>query len=147
MELFHFWLSSFRKYRPAKLDQLLNNLMKYWAYGVKLPLKPFVLHNVNFKSSLINLKSVKIVKKIFLKMSRNRNIVFYDLKSQFLVVFFSSYLHPLVFKIPFSDHKFSKISNFIFFLLANTTPSSIANLIFYMPLVPWYVTYFNILST
>ena len=80
-------------------------------------------------------------------MSRYRNIIFYDFKFQFLVIFFSSYLHRLVFKIPFPDHIFPKISNFIFCLLANATPPSIANLTFYMSLVRWYFTYFNILLT
>ena len=45
-------------------------------------------------------------------MSTYRNTVFYDFKSQFLVIFFSNYRNRLVLEIPFPDHSFPKISKY-----------------------------------
>ena len=49
-------------------------------------------------------------KKVFLKMSKYRNTVFYNFKSRFLVIFSSNYMHRLVLKIPLPDHIFPTIS-------------------------------------
>ena len=45
-------------------------------------------------------------------MSKYRNTVFYDFKSQFLVIFLSNYWHRLVLEIPFLNHIFPKISKY-----------------------------------
>ena len=45
-------------------------------------------------------------------MSKYRNAVYYDFKSRFLVIFFSSYRHRLVLKIPFLENIFPKISKY-----------------------------------
>ena len=63
-------------------------------------------------------------------MSKYPITVVYDFKSRFLVVFSSNYRHHLVWKIPFPDHFFPKISKyrteiFIFCPLANTTRPSL----------------------
>ena len=69
-----------------------------------------------FKKSLQSvLKTWQVLKsknKIFWKMSKYRNTVFYDFKSRFLVIFVSNYRHRPVLKISFPDHIFPKISKY-----------------------------------
>ena len=45
-------------------------------------------------------------------MSKYRNTVYYDFKSQFLVIFSCNYRHHLVLKIPFPEHIFPQISKY-----------------------------------
>ena len=45
-------------------------------------------------------------------MSKYRNTVYYDFKSQFLVILSGNYQNRLVLKIAFPDHIFLKISKY-----------------------------------
>ena len=60
----------------------------------------------DFKSVPKTWQKLKAKYNFLKKMSKYRNIVYYDFKSQFLVIFSSNYRHHLVLKIPFPQ--FSK---------------------------------------
>ena len=55
-----------------------------------------------------NLTSIKNKKNFVWKMSKYRNMFFYDFKSCFLIIFSSNHRHRLVLKISFPGHFFSK---------------------------------------
>ena len=58
------------------------------------------------------LQVLKAKNKLFSKMSKYRNTVFYDFKSQFLMDFSSNYRDRLVWEIPFPNRFFPKISKY-----------------------------------
>ena len=100
-----------------RFECFVTTLLKWMSYKNRLVFTYFnILRFYCFKKSLQSvLKTWQVLKsknKIFWKMSKYRNTVFYDFKSRFLVIFVSNYRHRPVLKISFPDHIFPKISKY-----------------------------------
>ena len=87
--------------------------LKWMKYKNRLTFAYYSTKCWDFKSLQSVSKTWKALKtKTFSRMSKYRNTVFYDYQSRFLVIFSTNYRHRLVFKIPFPDHIFPKISKY-----------------------------------
>ena len=88
-------------------------LLKRIKYKNRLTFAHYSITFWDFKSLQGVPKTWKVLKsknKFFKKTLKYRNTVYYDFKSQFLVIFSSIYRHRLVLEIPFSDHIFPNVS-------------------------------------
>ena len=88
-------------------------LLKRIKYKNRLTFAYYSITFWDFKSLQGVPKTWKVLKsknKFFKKTLKYRNTVYYDFKSQFLVIFSSIYRHRLVLEIPFSDHIFPNVS-------------------------------------
>ena len=105
-------MSKSNKNQLIQLHQMLQCfILKWMKYKNRLTFAYYGIAFWDFKSFQSVPKSwqvLKAKKNFFLKMSKHQNTVFYDFKSQFLVIFSSNYRHHLMLKIPFPDHIFSQ---------------------------------------
>ena len=104
---------------PFAIHQIFKcfviTLLKWMKYKNRLTFAYYGIIFLDFKSLQSVPKTLQVLKakkKIFKKMSKYRNTVFYDFKCRFLVIFSSNYRHRVVLKIPFPDHIFPKISKY-----------------------------------
>ena len=81
-----------------------KNRLKFAYYGITL---------WDFKSLQNVPKTLQVLKAFLKEVQISKYRFFYDLKSWFPVIFFSNYRHCLVWKIPFPDHCFPKISKYL----------------------------------
>ena len=109
-----------KKHPPFAMHQMFQcfviTLLKWMnKYKNRLTFTYYSITLWDFKSlpkCSKNLTSVKSKKKLFSKMSKYQNTVFYDFKSRFLIDFSSNYRDRLVWEIPFPNCFFPKISKY-----------------------------------
>ena len=104
---------------PLVIHQMFEcfviTLLKWMKYKNRLTFAYYSITFWDFKSFQGVPKTWKVLKstnRIFKKMFKYWNTVYYDCKSRFLVIFSSNYRHCLVLEIPFSGHIFPKISKY-----------------------------------
>ena len=107
--------NSFSSRNTSNVTMFCYTLLKWMKYKNWLTFAYYSITFWDLRSLQGVPKTWQVLKsknKIFKKMSKYRNTVYYDFKSRFLVIFPSNYRHRLVLEIPFPDHIFSKISKY-----------------------------------